>query len=128
LVMRPLVGKYDPLAVLTYSMPGALPPLLIFGGAATAAFHPSQLSWIGWTNLAQVVLFSGVVAFLAFYKGLNQVGPAVATSYQFGVPVMAAFFGWLVFGRSLAPIQWLGVLSVIGGVATSSWARARAAR
>ncbi|CAN5363849.1 DMT family transporter [soil metagenome] len=128
LAMRPLVGKYDPLAVLTYSMPGALPALLMYGGAATLAYDPSHLTYVGVLNLGQAVFFSGVLAFLSFYKGLSQVGPAMATAYQFCVPVIATFFGWVFFRHTLVPLQWIGVMAVLSGVGTASWARARAAR
>lgn len=128
LVMRPLVGRYHPLTVLTYSMPGALPALALYGAAATVAYDPGRLTWVGGFNLAQAVLFSGVLAFLSFYKGLAQVGPAMATTYQFCVPVVAALFGWLLLGHVLEPLQGLGVVAVLAGVGMASFARAKAAR
>ena len=124
---RPLLAEYDPLTVLTASMPGAIPVLAVYGGRDAAQVDWSALSIGGWLNLAQVVVLSGVVAFIGFYKGVREVGPAIATRYQFFVPVLAAIFSWLILKRPLSAIQWFGVSVVIAGVAATVYARGKAA-
>jgi len=124
-VTRPLLAQYDPLTVLTASMPGAIPVLAIYGGRDAFRVDWAGMSMIGWANLAQVTALSGVVAFIGFYRGVRDVGPAIATRYQFFVPVLAAFFSWWVLNRPLQPVQWLGVLTVIAGVATTVYVRSK---
>jgi len=125
LMMRPLLVKYQPLPVLTRSMPGALIPLLIFGFRDSIAIRPLEWNWVTWANLTQVVLGSGLIGFLGIYRGVREVGPAIATRYQLMVPVIAAFFGWVVYHQELVTLQWLGLAVVLGGIALAAWARSR---
>lgn len=125
--MRPLVERYGSLPALTASMPGALPILAIYGGASTFGTDFRALDAVTWANLAQITLASGVAAFICFYIGVKQVGPATATRYQFFVPVLATLFAWWVFGQRPNAMQWTGIATVIAGVTLTSWARQSAA-
>ncbi|MDX2064178.1 MAG: DMT family transporter [Fimbriimonadaceae bacterium] len=121
--MRPLVERYGSLPALTASMPGALPVLAIYGGMATLGTNVRTWDAVTWANLAQITLASGVAAFICFYIGVKQVGPATATRYQFFVPVLATLFAWWVFGQRPNTMQWTGIATVIAGVMLTSWAR-----
>ncbi len=123
---RPLLTRYSPAQVLTMSMPGALPILLPFGLRATLDANWSHLSATAWANFTQIVVLSGVVAFIGFNAGLRQVGASAATLYQFFVPALAAFFSYAILGQTLAPLQWVGFAVVLVGVAWGSIARQRA--
>jgi drug/metabolite transporter (DMT)-like permease len=125
LQMRPLLTRYEPLPLLTASVPGALPLLIPYGALATSQTRWAELTTTTWANLVQITFGSGLIAFVCFYMGVKSVGPAIATRYQFFVPVIAAGISWIVFGRSLVGIQWLGIAGVIGGVAVTSFARFR---
>ncbi|MGV3618295.1 MAG: DMT family transporter [Fimbriimonas sp.] len=125
-MMKPLLSKYSPVAVLTMAMPGALPALIPYGLAATLATDFSSISATGWAMFASVAVLSGVVAFICFYTGLHQIGASAAVLYQYFVPPIAAFFAWVVMGKALGPIQFVGLAVVLGGVAYAGQARARA--
>lgn len=127
-MMKPLLNRYAPVAVLTMAMPGALPVLLPYGLAATLATNFSRISPTAWFNFATVAIMSGVVAFVCFYTGLRQIGASAAVLYQYFVPPIAAFFAWVVMGKALGPVQFVGLAVVLGGVAYAGQARARAAR
>lgn len=127
-MMKPLLSRYSPVAVLTMAMPGALPVLIPYGLAATLATDFAKITPTGWFNFSTVAVMSGVVAFVCFYTGLRQIGASAAALYQYFVPPIAAFFAWVVMGKPLGPIQFLGLAVVLGGVAYAGQARARAAR
>lgn len=127
-MMKPLLSRYSPVAVLTMAMPGALPALLPYGLAATFATDFARISPTAWFNFSTVAVMSGVVAFVCFYTGLRQIGASAAVLYQYFVPPIAAFFAWVVMGKALGPIQFLGLAVVLGGVAYAGQARARAAK
>lgn len=127
-MMKPLLNRYAPVAVLTMAMPGALPVLIPYGLAATLATDFTRITPMGWFNFSTVAVMSGVVAFVCFYTGLRQIGASAAVLYQYFVPPIAAFFAWVVMGKALGPIQFLGLAVVLGGVAYAGQARARAAR
>ncbi len=121
--MRPLLAKYEALPLFTASMPGALLVLLPFGLQDSMAVAWSSLTPQTWINLVQITVGSGTIAFVCFYLGVKQVGPAMATRYQFFVPIFAAFVAWLVLGQTLNVVQWIGIAVVISGVFLTSYAR-----
>lgn len=123
-IARPLLGKYPAGLVLTSSLPGALPLLLVMGTRAALEVNWGGLETYVWWNLAQVVFASGVVAFLMYYLGIAQIGPSAATMYQFVVPPLSSLFAYAVFGTILAPLQWVGFAVVLAGVAFGSYCRA----
>jgi drug/metabolite transporter (DMT)-like permease len=127
-MMKPLLARYSPTQVLTMSMPGALPILLPYGLGATLATDFTRISPHAWFMFSTVAVMSGVVAFVCFYTGLRQIGASGASLYQYLVPPTAAFFAWIVMGKALGPVQFVGLAVVLGGVAYASRARALALR
>lgn len=121
--MRPLLAKYEALPLFTASMPGPLIVLLPYGLKDSLAVPWGQLSVQTWVNLSQITIGSGTIAFVCFYLGVKQVGPAMATRYQFFVPIIAAFVAWVVLRQSLNIVQWVGIAVVISGVFLTSYAR-----
>ncbi len=122
-MMRPLLSKYDAMRVFTLSMPGALPLLVVYGLAATLNTDFAAVSTLGWLMFAQVVLLSGVVAFVCFYQGIHQIGPSRAAMYQFFIPPTAALFQWIFMGQPLVLLQSVGLLVLLAGVIYASRAR-----
>lgn len=113
---KPLLARYSPVQLLAMGMPFAFPVILLYGGTSVLHARFDHISLTSWVMFAQVALLSGVVAFAGFYIGIQQVGSAVATRYQFFVPLVAVAFAALVLGQTLLPIQFLGMAMVIAGV------------
>lgn len=121
---RSLVADADPIRLLTLSMPGGLLALIPFGGADALRFDYGTMRTGDWLMLAHVSWLAGVLAFIGFFVGVKQIGAGPALVYQYLVPGLAVWFGWLVLGQGLAPIQFFGFAVVLAGVA---WAQ-RSAR
>jgi len=128
LQMRPLLQIYQPLPLMTQAMAGAVIPLAIFGGRDALQIHPETWNAVTWANLAQMVFGSGLVGFLGIYRGVREVGPTVATRYQLTIPMIATFFSWLIYHQTPQPLQWLGMIVVISGIALAAYARSRPAK
>ncbi len=113
---KPLVGKAHPLALLTLSMPGALPLLIYYGGPNVAALDWGALSLTAWSMFLYVSLIAGVAGFAFFYEGVRLVGASAAMSYQYLVSPMAVIFGMIFLRSTVTPIQVVGMVTVLGGV------------
>lgn len=124
---RPLVEKYSPFRVLTLSMPGALLVLLPYGLLPTLAVDWEGLKPVTWWMLGHVAVLAGVVGFAGFYAGVRQIGAPGAMLYQYFVPPTAAACAWLVLGQPMQPLQLVGLVVVLAGVATAMHFRYRAA-
>ncbi|WP_158409335.1 DMT family transporter [Fimbriimonas ginsengisoli] len=122
-MMRPLLSRYEPTQVLTMSMPGALPILLIYATPAVLSTKFGAISTLGWAMFAHIAILSGVVAFACFYAGLRQVGAGGATLYQYFVPPLAVLFSLLILHKTLGAWQLLGLAVVLTGVILASNAR-----
>lgn len=116
-LMKPLLSEYTPLRLVTLSMPGGLVPLFVYWIAVDRGDMPLlQLSPLAWLMFAHVALASGVLAFLAFYRGVRDVGASGASLAMYFVPPLTVLFEWLVFGRTLLPVQFVGLAVVLAGV------------
>jgi drug/metabolite transporter (DMT)-like permease len=127
-LMRPLLARYTPTQALTLSMPGALLLLIPYGIHEALTMPWADMTPVTWAMLAHISVLAGVVGFLGFYAGVRQIGAAGAMMYQFFVPPTAALFEYLLLHKALTPVQSLGVVVVILGVALASRSRLLAAR
>jgi drug/metabolite transporter (DMT)-like permease len=114
--VKPLLGRFDAIAVsAAASLAGTL-ALLPFGAAGTAG----RLADLSAGDIL-LVLYLGLVCTLAGYVlwtvGLRSLDPSRAVAYLYGVPVVAVAVGALSLGESLTAWLALGGLLVVGGVA-----------
>lgn len=124
---KPLVNKYSPIQSLTLSMPAALIVLLPYGFMKTLQVPWTELTPTSWWMLLHVTFGAGFIGFLGFYEGVKAKGPAAAMLYQFFVPILAAYFGYLLLNEKLHIWQAVGLAVVIAGVLVASRARYLAA-
>lgn len=126
-ISKPLVSRVSPLRMLTLSMPGALVVLVPYGLLDALRMPWADLTSQTWLMVGHVTVLAGVVGFMGFYRGVQQVGASAAMMYQYLVPILAALFSWWALGIGLRPLQWVGVVVVLAGVGYASWVRTRLA-
>jgi drug/metabolite transporter (DMT)-like permease len=124
---KPLVARYSPLQSLTLSMPGALLILIPYGLVPTLQVPWGDLTSQTWWMLIHVIFGAGFIGFLGFYEGVKSKGPSAAMMYQFFVPIVATFFGYVLLSQSLSIWQAIGLGVVVLGVMAASRARYLAA-
>ncbi|HUP98739.1 MAG TPA: DMT family transporter [Usitatibacter sp.] len=71
----------------------------------------------GWVASLLIALVSTVLAILAFFAGLKRVGPANAAIVSTLEPVVTVVLAWALLGETIAPIQVLGGVLVLGSAA-----------
>ena len=114
---KPLLSRYSPLKVATYSM--------VTGSILFCPFIPflfssnefAELSLNGWLALVFTVLFSIIIAFLLWYRGMSRIGPVRAVAYQYLVPVFSTLFAVILLQEKLSVPQMTGGLIVCGSMA-----------
>lgn len=112
ILSKPLLDRHSPLKVTTYSM--------IMGSVfllPVLPFHSDirefgSLTVNGWLILLFTVVFSIVVAFFLWYRGVSKIGPSRTIIYQYSIPVFAAFFAFLLLGEKLYFSQLAGAAIV----------------
>jgi drug/metabolite transporter (DMT)-like permease len=114
---KPLLSRYSPLKVAAYS--------IFTGSILFCPFIPflfssnefAELSLTGWFSLIFTVLFSIIIAFLLWYRGMNRIGPVRAVAYQYLVPVFSTLFAVILLKEKLCVPQIAGGLIVCGSIA-----------
>lgn len=117
LLSKPLLSRHSPFKVASYS--------IITGSVLFCPFVPflfngsefAELSFTGWFALVFTVLFSVIIAFLLWYRGMNRIGPVRALTYQYLVPVFSTLFAVILLKEPLCVPQIAGGLMVCGSIA-----------
>ena len=115
--LKPLVLKYHPLSVTLHATwPGAL----VFawsGPVLISEIKSAQLTaWLGVMVLALVVSAGGYVAWARAVQ-LLEVSKAAIVYYL--VPPVAVLYTFILFGQQPLPLEYLGIVIVIFGVAVA---------
>lgn len=79
----------------------------------------------GWAAAAAVGLIGTVFAMLAFFAGLERLGPTDASVASTLEPVVTAVLGVVVLGETLGPLQTAGAALVLAAVVTLARTTAR---
>lgn len=117
-IMKPLLGRYSPLRLMTLSMPGGFIPLLVYWLFRDHGYMPfATVTPLGWVEFAHVALLSGVMGFLLFYRGVSEVGSGEAAMWIYFIPPLTALLQWAFMGMILSPLQIVGLFVVLAGVA-----------
>jgi len=96
--------------------------VFVFAGAAVAygliaagtgfEFPQTMASWAGCIGLALV----SVIAMAGFLVGIKLIGPVNASTVSALEPIVTAILGVVLWSQSLALVQWLGGLTILGAV------------
>lgn len=112
ILSKPLLDRHPPLKVTTYSMITGSVLLIPLAPFFFDVREFLALSLSGWGVLSFSVLFSIVIAFFLWYRGVKKIGPSRTIIYQYSIPVFAAFFAYLLIEERLYFSQFVGAAIV----------------
>jgi drug/metabolite transporter (DMT)-like permease len=115
-VIRPLVAELGSIEAMTLSLPGAMLVMAPYAGPGLMKFDFSSLTWVGWGALAYLIVVSGSLAFVAYYRAVQDLGAATASLTQYLIPPTAALFAVVVLGDQLHLLQVAGLALALCGV------------
>ena len=127
LLGRRLLTELSPLAATTYAaLVGTV--LLALVCIATGDFEVPAANLRGWLSLLFIALLGTALAYIWFYDGVHQIGPARTAVFVNLVPIAAITFAVVLLGEPLLPSMVVGAALVVSGVFIINWpARAAAA-
>ena len=74
----------------------------------------------GVTALASVGLFSSVLAYIFWNRGVAEVGAAVAGLFVHLMPVYGVILAWIFLGETLGAHHVVGIALILAGIAITS--------
>jgi drug/metabolite transporter (DMT)-like permease len=82
-------------------------------------------SWQAFAALASVALFSSVLAYIFWNRGVEEVGPQVAGLFVHLMPVFGVVLAWVFLGEKLALYHLAGIGLILAGITITSRAGRR---
>jgi len=119
IMAKPMLDKHSPLKVTTYSM--------VAGSVLLCGFIPfylnveevMALSPAGWLSMIFSIIFSIIIAFFLWYRGVSKIGASRTIIYQYSVPVFAAFAAFLILHERLYWSQLIGAAIIFMSITLS---------
>jgi drug/metabolite transporter (DMT)-like permease len=116
IMAKPMLDKHSPLKVTTYSM--------LTGSLLLSGFIPfyldvkefAALSSLGWLSLIYSIIFSIVIAFFLWYRGVSKIGASRTIIYQYSVPVFGALSAFLILHEQLYWSQLIGATIIFASI------------
>lgn len=95
---------------------GGLLLILALVSGDVGRLNLGNASWTSIGAFFYLLIFGSLVGFTAYSWLLNNVTPAMATTYAYVNPVVAVFLGWLIASEPLTPRILLAAAVIIGSV------------
>ena len=101
--------------VIWYSVVGwvMLTPWMLAETWGSGLPSPSSAEW---ATVAYLGLFSTVLTYVWFARGIDRIGPTAAASYVFLVPVFGVLSGWALLDESIGTSMLVGFVLIMLGV------------
>lgn len=88
-------------------------PVAVFASGSWSFSDPSLTAWL---NVLALGIFATAMAYLIYFRLLAEAGATNASLVTLLVPASALFFGWLLLGENLSPIQLTGFAILLSGL------------
>jgi drug/metabolite transporter (DMT)-like permease len=69
-----------------------------------------------WGSIVYLGLFSTVLTYVWFARGIDRIGPTAAASYVFLVPIFGVLSGWALLDESIGASMLVGFVLIVMGV------------
>lgn len=89
---------------------------VVYGGAASAAGLAMPQSLSGWLAVLAIALFSTLLAILGFFKGLEKLGAADASTLSTFEPLVTIGLAFVVLGEDVTALQLVGAALILAAV------------
>ncbi len=120
---KPLLKHYSPVKLTTLAMVLGLPVILIY---SLSEPHTVTLSYglMIWSGFAYIIVLGTMIAFIFWYKGVQQTSPFKTVIFHYIVPVVSMITGSIFLGEPINIERVLGGILVFAGLLAVKWDRA----
>jgi drug/metabolite transporter (DMT)-like permease len=118
LLAVPVLGRHGAWGVSVHAVWMATAMFALLALATEGPQAARRLDPADWGAVAYLAVLVTAVAFLLWYSCVSSLGPARAGLLTGVAPIAAAVTGLVALGAVPAPLVWLGILVVVGGLVT----------
>ena len=114
---RPLMQRYSALSLTAWMMAASTPPLVLIAIPELRAMRWGSISTQSWIGLLYSAVLAIAVGYVIWNMGVKQLGGTRTAAYKYLTPVVTVVVSRLFFGETMQPLQALGALGILLGVA-----------
>ena len=114
--LRPLSLRVDGVQIAAWTLFGGALPLIAAGIPSLLATDFSKVPPAAWGSIAYSGLMAYVLAYVFWYRGVQQVGPTRTSMYANLQPIIALAAAWITLGETPTAWQFVGAACVIAGL------------
>lgn len=119
---RPL-QRYSALRVMSVAMVCGSLFLVLVAWPEMVAQEWARVSLAGWLALIFTTILGAGIAFVIWFKSIGEIGASRTAIYNNLIPPVAIVIAFTTLGERLTPLQALGALVVLAGVALTRFAQ-----
>ncbi len=116
---QPLLSQIRPLELTAAAMTAGAVPLLGIAIPAILRIRVVDVRMASWAGLVYSMLMALVFGYWAWSRGVREIGSTRTAIYVNLIPVVATITAWVWLGERLSPLQLLGAVAVVAGIAMS---------
>jgi drug/metabolite transporter (DMT)-like permease len=129
IVSKKVIAGIDPLTATAYATTAGSALLAVMAAPSFGEVHWSALPLAFWIDMAYLGVLPTAVAYLFYYRGVRDVGPASSVTMMFLVPVFGSFCAFVLLGQRIGLNQAVGgLLMIIGALLAVTNGQLRFAR
>lgn len=120
ILVKPLMSRYNPIVIIRSVFTIGFFMMLPFCWQEFAEVEWGSFDTLAWANLASVVITGTFLAYLFNVYGIKILGAAMAGTYIYSQPFVAAFVAIIFLGESLTIYKILAAICIFLGVFLSN--------
>lgn len=116
ILLLPFTKRVDALRLAAWTLLGGVLPLVAIASPALLRTDWTAIAPLTWAAVAYSGLMAMVVAYLLWYRGVNDIGPTRTAMFGNLQPVVAVLVAWVALAEVPTVFQGAGAATVIGGL------------
>lgn len=115
-LLKPYTERVSGMQLSALTMIGGAVPLFIVAWPSITRTSWATVPFLGWSAILYSGIFSLVVAYLFWYRGIRVLGPTRSAMYSNLQPIFAVLVAWALLGETLTIWQGVGAAGILGGL------------
>jgi len=122
---RRLIQQTSALRTTTWTMLVATPLMALAALPELRAQDWRAVTASAWMGLAYSSIFAIALGYVIWNTGVQRLGGARTSTYQYLTPLISVVLAWTFLGENLRPLQVIGAVGILAGVALGRYRRLR---
>jgi len=115
-LLKPYTERISGMQLSAWTMIGGAIVLVLVAAPAMVHTEWSGVPALGWVAVFYSGVFSLVIAYLFWYRGVRVIGPTRTSMYSNLQPVIAVLVAWAMLGETPTVWQGIGTVSIMTGL------------